>query len=89
MVSEVEEDEGGVGELELEGRLRMRMVGWKAPGGGDRTERGDVADGEITRAGMGFGDLEFLWRQSAGALIASMDDVHARILPYTLVVFFI
>jgi hypothetical protein len=62
MVSEVEEDGGGVGELELEGRLRMRMVGWKAPGGGDRTEREDVADGEITRAGMGFGDLEFLRR---------------------------
>lgn len=48
-----------MGDVEFEGRLRMRIVGWNAPGGGDRTERDDVAEGEIIRAGMGFGDLVF------------------------------
>ena len=63
MVSELEDVGGGVGELEFDGRLRMRIVGWNAPGGGDRTERDAVADGEIIRAGMGFGDFSFLERQ--------------------------
>jgi hypothetical protein len=63
MVSEAEDDGGGVGELEFEGRLRMRIAGWNAPGGGDIMVRVDVADGEIIRDGMGFGDLVFLWHQ--------------------------
>jgi hypothetical protein len=62
MVSDVEEDAGGVGDLESEfdGRLSIRIVGWNAPGGGESTERGEVAEGEIIRAGIGFGAFVFL-----------------------------
>lgn len=63
MVSEGEADEGVAEELELEGRFRMRKAGWNAPGGGDIMVRDDVADGEIIRAGIGFGDLVFLRHQ--------------------------
>ena len=68
MVSEGVAAEGVVGELEFEGRLRMRIAGWNAPGGGDMIVRDDVADGEIIRAGIGCGDLVFL-RQLASVSV--------------------
>lgn len=59
-----EEDGGGVGEfeLELEGRLSIRIVGWKAPKGGDTTWCDAEAEGERTTDGIGFEAFAFLER---------------------------
>jgi len=57
-VSLAEDEGGGVGDLEFdsEGRLRMRRVGWNAPGGGVRTWCGDM----VITAGIGLGAFAFL-----------------------------